>query len=764
MNKHLILAAASSAALLLGAPLAGQGVAFAQAAQATPPNDSLSEVVVVARRAAENLQSVPLTVTAVSAQQLQATTVTTATDLQGLVPSLSIATAIYGPGQEYSLRGIRDGVFQYFNEVPANSILVDTQLWDLSSVQAVAGPQGTLFGRNATGGAVLFVPQRPTADFGGFAQFRYGSYNLRDFTGVLNVPVNDMLKLRFGIETTDRDGTAKNISGNDLGRLDHQNYRLSGVFTPTSWLTDYAVIAMTNRHDTPAAQISKIEGTEASLDGSLPGATYGFYESLAPGLYHNDPEIYYHSLLAQEQRGIRTVDEPIQSVQNNNLYQISNILTAQAGGLTFKSITGYQEQRDHQRFSDLSIPLPIIVGQNDDEGGQLTQEFQVLGKSFNNRLDWVAGVYYSDSWSNSLASYLLFQPVGTPFNSMTTQQTGGPKNDALSMAVYGQGTLSLTDALKLTVGLRYTSDQLDTVSIAYAVGQVCNFAPSPNLNTATCRETINPRSNAITYNVSLDYKVAQGLLVYAATRRGYNAGGINPGFPEGVPNTVQPEYITDYEGGLKADGRIASMPFRVNASAYLSKYSNIQRTIGEVYPINGVDTVITAELNAASATIYGAEVEGTLRPIPDLTLQASYGYLHTKYDSFKSFLGDATGNQFAQAPQHTVHASATYQYPLPKGSMLVANASYSYISSVTFSDINLNAPGSTAPGYGLLDLRLDWKNVGGRGFDVGVYAKNVTNQVYDMLASDNTAQFGFISVQYGDPRTYGIELRYTFGG
>jgi iron complex outermembrane receptor protein len=231
----------------------------------------------------------------------------------------------------------------------------------------------------------------------------------------------------------------------------------------------------------------------------------------------------------------------------------------------------------------------------------------------------------------------------------------------------------------------------------------------------------------------------------------------------GVPDTVQPEYITDYEGGFKADGRIGSMPYRVNASAYLSKYSNIQRTIGEIFPINGVNTVITAFLNAASATIYGAEIQGTLRPVPELTLDASYGYLHTKYDSFKSFLGDATGNQFAQAPQHTAHVSATYQHNLPVGA-LVANVSYAYISAVTFSDINLNAPGSTAPGYGLLDMRLDWKNIAGSNVDIGVYGKNVTNQVYDLLASDNTAQFGFVSIQYGDPRTFGVEVRYTFGG
>src|ERR1700761_5543404 len=155
MNKHLMLAAASSVALLMGAPLAGQGVAFAQSA--TPPdNQSLSEVVVVARRTDENLQKVPVTVTAISADQIKATTVTTGTDLQGLVPSLSVTIGIVGGAQTYALRGINDGVVEYFNDVPASATMVDSQLFDLSSVQAVAGPQGTLFGRNTTGGNILF--------------------------------------------------------------------------------------------------------------------------------------------------------------------------------------------------------------------------------------------------------------------------------------------------------------------------------------------------------------------------------------------------------------------------------------------------------------------------------------------------------------------------------------------------------------------------------------------------------------------------------
>jgi iron complex outermembrane receptor protein len=763
MSRNLLLAAAGSAALMAGPTIFGLDAVHAEPAADQPGGEAseLGEVVVVARRVEESLQKVPLTITAVSAEELKVQTITTGTDLQGLVPSMSVGISIFGATQQYSLRGIRDGVVEYLNEVPIDSVLVDSQLWDLSSVQAVSGPQGTLFGRNSTGGDVLFVPQKPTSDFGGYAQVRYGSYNLTDAIAVVNMPLGDTLQIRLGGQFTNRDGITKNISGNDLGKLAHQNVRFSLLYTPLPWLSDYAVVSLAYRHDTPVAQVSGIAGTQASVNSSLPGGAYAFYEFLNPALYNYDPHIYYDSLLAQQTRGIRTVDVPMQSAADNKLYHFSNILKASLGPITLKYIAGYQGSDNHQLISDLSIPLPIIIGQNDDTRGMVTQEGQILGKTFSDRLDWVAGVYYSNSWSSGLNSYLLFAQRGTPFNNSTTQQSGAPVNNTRSVAEYAQGTLSLWEALKLTSGIRYTRDHLDTVQLGYFPGQICNL-PSPPADPATCRQAISTHSDALTYNISLDYQLNSNLLLYATARKGYNAGGFNVGFPPPVPDVVQPETIKDYEVGLKSDGHLGSMPFRMNLSAYLSHYNNIQRTVGVIYPINGNNTVVTAFLNAATATLYGSQIEVSARPLPDLTLLASYGYLHTKYDSFETFLGSATGNKFAQAPDTTAHLSATYQHSVSAG-QLVANASYSYISSVNFNDINLGEPGDRGAGHGLLDLRLGLENIGDQRVDVAVYAKNVTNKVYELNASDDTAQFGFVSRQYGDPRTFGVEVRYSFG-
>jgi iron complex outermembrane receptor protein len=723
---------------------------------------ALEDIVVMARRSSEKLQKVPLTVTAISGAQLRAATITTGTDIQKLVPNLSVGISIFGATQQYSLRGIRDGVVEYINEVPADSVLVDSQLWDLSSVQAVAGPQGTLFGRNSTGGTVLFVPQRPTKQFGGFAQLRYGSYNLVDGIAVVNLPVSDALQLRVGAQVTHRDGITKNLSGNDLGKLYHKNFRVSALFTPTDSISDYAVFNLALRRDTPVAQVSKVEGDRTTVDRSLPGGAYAFYEFLNPSAYNNDPEIYYHDLLAQEARGIRHVDVPIHSRLNNNLFQFTNILTDDLGVVTLRYIAGYQGTTNHQLISDLSIPLPVIVGANDSHSHTVTQEGQILGKAFGDRLDWVAGVYYSSMWGPAKNTYLLFAPVGTPFNDLTTQQSGGPINDTQSLAGYAQGTFALTSRLKLTGGIRYTSDHLKTKQFQILAGGTCNLPIEPNVDQNLCLQSLKTHSDAVTYNISLDYQATPALLLYATTRRGYNAGGFNPGFPVGVPDTVKPEFIRDYEAGLKANGHLGSAPFRFTLSGFGSKYTNIQRTVGEVFPLNGVNTVVTAFVNAASAKIYGAQFEGSIRPLPQLTLDASYGYLHTKYDRFVTFIGDGTGNKFAQAPKSTLHVGGTYAYALPQGE-ISANVSYSHISAVNFADVNLGQPGDNAPGYGLVDLRLDWNHIGGKPVDIGVYVKNLTNKVYVLNASDDTQLFGFVSLQYGDPRTVGVELRYTFG-
>ena len=212
------------------------GSAFAQSAPATQVASAqgIEEVVVVARRTEERLQDVPVTVTAISAQTLKETQVTQPGDLIKLIPSLSVQQEAVAGGANFAIRGIRDGVVTYLNDVPVGTLAINDQIWDLSSLQALAGPQGTLFGKSATGGAVLFQTQRPTKTFGGYLDGSYGNYNYQQLNGVVNLPVNDMLQMRFGVQVTKRDGVVKNDLGTALQSQNRQGYRASFLFTPTA--------------------------------------------------------------------------------------------------------------------------------------------------------------------------------------------------------------------------------------------------------------------------------------------------------------------------------------------------------------------------------------------------------------------------------------------------------------------------------------------------------------------------------------------------
>jgi iron complex outermembrane receptor protein len=212
---------------------------------------------------------------------------------------------------------------------------------------------------------------------------------------------------------------------------------------------------------------------------------------------------------------------------------------------------------------------------------------------------------------------------------------------------------------------------------------------------------------------------------------------------------------------VKADYHLGEVPVRTNLSAFLGKYKDIQRSVTKVLPTGAFSGVF----NAAAATINGAQLEFLARPASFLDLNGSVGYLKTKYDRFDatSLSSSATGNKFAQAPEWTYNLSATFRHDLSFG-QLQANISYAYLSEVTFTDTNIDSPNAFQKGYGLVDLGVDLKNLGGRPLTLGVWVKNATDEDYAVNISDQSKSLGFTSYIYGDPRTYGVSLRYDFGG
>jgi iron complex outermembrane receptor protein len=223
------------------------------------------------------------------------------------------------------------------------------------------------------------------------------------------------------------------------------------------------------------------------------------------------------------------------------------------------------------------------------------------------------------------------------------------------------------------------------------------------------------------------------------------------------------EYLTDYETGIHADWRIGGIPVRTNLSTFFGKYTNIQRNAYRFVDTADGPQAFAGIFNAASATIYGSQFEFQIRPLEWLTFSGNYGYLHTKYDSFaaNSVISDATGNAFAQAPDHTANLTADVVFPLPFGD-LGGTLSFGHISKVTFSDSNLGRPIAFQDAYNLLDARVELRHIAGSRVDVSIWGKNLTNTDYAVNISDQPV-FGFTSAIYGDPRTYGMNVKYSFG-
>jgi iron complex outermembrane receptor protein len=717
-------------------------------------DNKLEEIVVVARRREENLQTVPMTVTAISANELERNTVHTGTDLQGFVPTLSVTQQATSANVGYSLRGVRSGVLTYFGDVPVDPDMTDLQLWDLATVQALAGPQGTLFGRNSTGGAILFIPQKPTGDFEGYAEVTGGNYGFWQTSAVVNLPVNSTLQFRLGTQITRRDGIVENSLGPDLQSQHRDAYRLSAMWTPSDAVSNYTVFDYAERDEQPFAYVTR----NMILAPCNPAAGNLI---TCPFVYGPLPA---QQFALQQQFGIRSVASPTPTFQQTRPWGVMDVLSGHFADYELKYIGSYRSDRANQLGNQSSLAIPLTVGDNATPSNITnTQELQLFGNSLHSRLNWIVGAFYLRNSNRNSAYYELLGPVGVPFSPAIAQGSGA-SSTLESIAGYMQGTYTLTDQLKLTLGVRYTHDKPTSTSFSTApgpAGPTCILPPgAPGVDLAACRLPLETAFHATTYNVSLDYQITPQFLLYATTRRGYNTGGFNAAVP--ISPTYQPEYITDYEIGTKSEWTVGNHPIRSNASAYLSKYTGIQRFTN--FFAGNPPAAVVGTFNAAAATLYGAQVEVDIGLTNNLEFAGFFAYLHSKYDSFDNVLiGDATGNRFAQAPEHTARASLTYHQPVALGGEVRGTVTYSFQGAESFVDANLGMPNAFQAGYGLVDARLDWRDIANRHVDVGLFVKNLTNRVYAVNILDETATpLAYASEAYGDPRTYGAQIRYRF--
>ena len=744
--------------------------AFAQeTGETVDTSDAIDgDIIVMARKREERLQDVPLAITALSGESLTNQSIQSFRDLQEQTPSLSInpvsadrnstAITLRGQTQTDALLTTDPAVGIYLDGVNiAKTISTEmSNLIDVDRVEILKGPQGTLFGRNTTGGAINIFYKQPTDHFEGKIVLRTDEYRRRGASAVVNVPLASTLALRVVGQYDKRDGYGRNrVDGKYIGGdLNGGNLR-AALRWDVSDAIDLTVRGDYNKASTStlAWHIAGVRPTSSLLTNAI--AQGG---SLA-------------EILAQN-ADYRDVNHGGESISRIEAWGTSATLNIRLNdSIDFKSISAYREL-DRLTQHDLDATrFNLILVRQPTRQKVFTQESQISGLSLDDRLNWIVGAFYSRETGTDGTRTINYNTT-TNIDGRTVNVTDGSVENS-SIAGFAQATFKLTDTLNLTGGLRYTKDSkaLDSrnrVDRPLGTFLRCNL-PTAIVGTVTteagCVANLKQSYSDWSYMATLDYKPRDGLLFYARTARGYKAGGFN--LRGGAdPLTFQPfdpETVTDYELGLKSDW--FDRRLRLNLAGYISKYDGIQRTVivGSSLPPPSPPT-LTVVRNAAKGTIKGFEAEATAVPLDGLTLRGALGYVHARYDDYVSNGVDRSFERFPYLPAWNWSLSAAYEHEMP-GGPLRAQIDYAYKGTHDGAPSSLTDPltksWTTIQGYGLLNLRIS-KTFEKPSMNVALFVKNLTDKRYGTTVLDFSGSLGYVLTAPGDPRIIGAEVSFDF--
>jgi iron complex outermembrane receptor protein len=668
-------------------------------------------------------------------------------------------------GQGVTLFG-DPGVIAYFAEVPlAGNGTGPGLYYDLANIQVLNGPQGTLFGRNTTGGAVLFEPQRPTRNFEGWLQADFGTDTNIDLKGSINVPdIADKLLVRFAFDRHTQDGYTKNIlNGKDLDNIDYWSERLGATLDVTDAIQNYLVAFSTYSHNNGTGE-KLIEANPQGFAAFLPG--------------------FPAAVLRQSQAlGVRQTALDGQTLYKTLNLGVIDILTWDITDyLSFKNIVAYQQTKSDNLFDLDGTPLPILQGVDSrtwnntsglPDAAIYTEEAQISGKLFNDQLSYQLGGFFEYD-----------QPIGLPFYAIDVLGLPSSANivsygtRVKSHAIYTQETYDLSDVSQaldgfhLTAGFRYTWDYKSAYNDSFHAGSYGNiYGPGGQCSDGrptypNCFEYQSSPFRAATYTVQLDYEISKDIYAYFTARSGFKSGGFNFALPPGyAAPPFGPEKVHDEEIGIKTNLDIGGVKTRFNLDVFDTDYSGAQRQIFFTGPNN---TLFTKIVNGGNATIQGADLQFSVVPVDSLELNANYTYQKAIYDYFDLGGGFTAQGQFLpNAPRHNLNLSGTYHLPTPQDLGDVSLTTAFQFQSVVYQT-DVRQPGVAIPAYGLLNIRLDWKHAAGQPVDLSFYMNNALDRDYEVLTAPYYYQvgsrpsLGFTSAAYGPPREYGVTMRYAF--
>lgn len=705
----------------------------------------LEEIVVTAEKRAEGLQNIPIAITAVTGETLERAGVNEVGDLVQLAPSLQFGTrstnvfiAMRGIGQAGQDIGSQSGVTVSLDNVPLlNHFMMNPAFLDIERVEVLRGPQGTIQGRNATGGAINIHSKPPMDEAGGEIALTAGNYNRRGVTGVLNLPVSEQLKTRLSVQSVRADGWMYNAfleRENDNTKMDQVRAQL--LYQASDDLSVRALVEHTRDRGDPSFSL---------LLGRADPARPTITETPGYEFPQNDAEnlVFY-------------INEPNRrDVEDTRATIIATLELDDNAAIT--STTGYINHDID--LMDLDVDLTPIVGSRFDLIGlyaeQFTQELTYT-TGLGSNADLVAGVFYM----HGEASEPLYLSTSTIQNFLTYL----PAEDLDSYAAYAQLRYDFSDTLRATIGGRYTIDEK-----SYQMDATI-------LTINTLLEAEN-RWKAFTPRFVLDYTPNDDMLIYGSVSRGFKSGGFNTlGDITQPVNTFDPEYVWNYELGIKA--MLFDRKLRTGLTAFYADYENLQQT---VFRINEETEVRFPKVeNSSEAKIRGLEFEIEATPIAGLRVTGAVTRLTTEYGRFcnndplypslptdpvcanlnlPSGAINLEGNALTQAPEWQYNVSSQYAFPVSETMEVTARADYKWQDTVYF-DI-YNNPINSEGAYGLLNASL---SIGGmeQNWSLTAWVRNALDERYISQANTGPGANAYLAGSIGMPRMYGATLTYRF--
>lgn len=796
LNSRFV--ARSVSAIALAAALTMPNVACAEASEeAGASSDGIQEITVIARKRAESAQTVPLAITAVSGETLATNVVQQVADVKALVPSITMQADSYTSfGVRIGIRGIHTndtllqsqtaiGIYMDGVYVANSAGLLLGNLADVSQMEVLKGPQGTLFGRNSTGGAMLISTNLPSYDgISNDVKLGVGNFGRFEASDTLNLPlVADKAALRVTGQFVNDNGYGTQLVGLGSGpfapkKMNDQrtySFRAALRLDPTEQLN--IVLRGDYSHGESHNKMNKLvfanpAGAEAlatlvtlglwnAPSSSAPSGTPNTAALTAAGLTPATAFPYAANLLlSQQPSDFHTMIGDIYIPGFIKEYGVSGTIAYDLSDDTsIKSITAYRHMNYFAGQDSDSTSYRLLNSEVQKQAlNAFSQELTLNGKAAGGALDWTLGGYYYHQVGEDQQTYSALSSINPRvFNTQGkfTQET---------YAFYGQGTFAVTDQLRLTAGLRWTHESQvlfnkSSVAIpAFGITTCDSGGTAPN-----CGAKLPAQSASnLSYTFSADYRVTPDIMIYARTGRAYRGGGTNERGGALVGQTFLPEQATDYEIGIKS--YLLDRKARVNLAAYQTEYKNIQRTVIVAGPSGAPTSIIS---NAASARIKGFEADVLLQPVDGLSFTFGAAYTDAKYLKYVNNGVDLSGLSFQGVPKWSWNASASYAIPV--GNAVVRpSINYDYRSAVNFqTDSNTVIGGvntrtyTTQEGYGLLNGRIAYELDEG-GTTISLWVKNLTNKKYITNALDVAQSLGLITNAPGAPRTFGMQFSHKF--